>query len=207
MMKKLLSLMCALCILCSCSFALAEADTDAAADAATDEADYGEALNPYTVESMGITIDLPENVNVVSEDETDDYINLTLAIDGRTDVSITINFTYVEDYADYATITELPDELIQQMTEYYSSLYTGGNPGIMQMEDDEEMAMLAPFIAGGQGQDGNTYTVFVNQFNGIQLTVSGGISAAEFDVDSFNAIYNVYWQSLFGMIDSMQAEE
>lgn len=68
------------------------------------------------------------------------------------------------------------------------------------------MAMLAPFIAGGQSEDGNTYAVFVNQFNGMQLTVSGGIAGEEFDADAYNAVYSVYWQSLFGMIDAMNAE-
>ena len=195
MIRKLLSILCALCILCACPLALAESDQE-----------YGAALNPYTVESMGITIDLPEGVSVTAEDETDDYVNVSLTMDGRTDVSLAINFTYVEAYADYATISELPEELLQQMTDYYNSIYTGGQPGLLQIDDDEEMAMLAPFIAGGQSEDGNTYAVFVNQFNGIQLTVSGGIAGEEFDADAYNAVYSVYWQSLFGMIDAMNAE-
>ena len=180
MIRKLLSILCALCILCACPLALAESDQE-----------YGAALNPYTVESMGITIDLPEGVSVTAEDETDDYVNVSLTMDGRTDVSLSINFTYVEAYADYATI---------------SSIYTGGQPGLLQIDDDEKMAMLAPFIAGGQSEDGNTYAVFVNQFNGMQLTVSGGIAGEEFDADAYNAVYSVYWQSLFGMIDAMNAE-
>ena len=202
MIKKILALICALCMMCSGALAFA----DAADNTANDDSEYGEALNPYSIASMGMTIDLPENVSVVSEDETDDYVNLTLAIDGRSDVSITINFTYVEAYADYATITELPEEMLQQMADYYNSIYTGGQPGLLQMDDDEEMAMLAPFIAGGQSEDGNTYAVFVNQFNGMQLTVSGGIAGTEFDADAYNAVYSVYWQSLFGMIDAMNAE-
>lgn len=195
MIRKLLSILCALCILCACPLALAESDKE-----------YGAALNPYTVESMGITIDLPEGVSVTAEDETDDYVNVSLTMDGRTDVSLAINFTYVEAYADYATISELPEELLQQMTDYYNSIYTGGQPGLLQIDDDEEMAMLAPFIAGGQSEDGNTYAVFVNQFNGMQLTVSGGIAGEEFDADAYNAVYSVYWQTLFGMIDAMNAE-
>lgn len=195
MIRKLLSILCALCILCACPLALAEPDQE-----------YGAALNPYTVESMGITIDLPEGVSVTAEDETDDYVNVSLTMDGRTDVSLSINFTYVEAYADYATISELPEELLQQMTDYYNSIYTGGQPGLLQIDDDEEMAMLAPFIAGGRSEDGNTYAVFVNQFNGMQLTVSGGIAGEEFDADAYNAVYSVYWQSLFGMIDAMNAE-
>ena len=201
MMKKLLALLCALCMMCSGVMVFAEAE-----DSAAEEYDYGTAVNPYTFESMGMTIDLPENVSVVNEDETDDYINLTLTIDGRSDVSISINFTYVEEYADYATMTELPEELLQQMADYYNSIYTGGQPGLLQIDDDEEMAMLAPFIAGGQSEDGNTYAVFVNQFNGMQLTVSGGIAGTEFDADAYNAVYSVYWQTLFGMIDAMNAE-
>ena len=195
MIRKLLSILCALCILCTCPLALAESDQE-----------YGAALNPYTVESMGITIDLPEGVSVTAEDETDDYVNVSLTMDGRTDVSLTINFTYVEAYADYATISELPEELLQQMADYYNSIYTGGQPGLLQIDDDEEMAMLAPFIAGGQSEDGNTYAVFVNQFNGVQLTVSDGIAGEEFDADAYNAVYSVYWQTLFGMIDAMNAE-
>lgn len=195
MIRKLLSILCALCILCACPLARAESDQE-----------YGTALNPYTVESMGITIDLPEGVSVTAEDETDDYVNVSLTMDGRTDVSLAINFTYVEAYADYATISELPEELLQQMTDYYNSIYTGGQPGLLQIDDDEEMAMLAPFIAGGQSEDGNTYAVFVNQFNGMQLTVSGGIAGEEFDADAYNAVYSVYWQTLFGMIDAMNAE-
>lgn len=195
MIRKLLSILCALYILCACPLAMAESDQE-----------YGAALNPYTVESMGITIDLPEGVSVTAEDETDDYVNVSLTMDGRTDVSLAINFTYVEAYADYATISELPEELLQQMADYYNSIYTGGQPGLLQIDDDEKMAMLAPFIAGGKSEDGNTYAVFVNQFNGMQLTVSGGIAGEEFDADAYNAVYSVYWQTLFGMIDAMNAE-
>ena len=86
------------------------------------------------------------------------------------------------------------------------SAFGGGQPGLLQIDDDEEMAMLAPFIAGGQSEDGSTYAVFVNQFNGVQLTVSGGIAGEEFDADAYNAVYSVYWQTLFGMIDAMNAE-
>ena len=107
MIRKLLSILCALYILCACPLAMAESDQE-----------YGAALNPYTVESMGITIDLPEGVSVTAEDETDDYVNVSLTMDGRTDVSLAINFTYVEAYADYATISELPEELLQQRADY-----------------------------------------------------------------------------------------
>ena len=108
-------------------------------------------------------------------------MNVSLTMDGRTDVSLAINFTYVEAYADYATISELPEELLQQMTDYYNSIYTGGQPGLLQIDDDEEMAMLAPFIAGGAGGRLNTDAVFVNQFNGMQLTVSRAAATKELD--------------------------
>ena len=142
MIRKLLSILCALCILCACPLALAESDQE-----------YGAALNPYTVESMGITIDLPEGVSVTAEDETDDYVNVSLTMDGRTDVSLAINFTYVEAYADYATISELPEELLQRK----KSARSAGRQKPRQETFDKPRLRVIPL--GGLNEIGKNMTV------------------------------------------------
>lgn len=87
-MKRLISLLCALCLLFS--FAFAE--------------DYA-ATNPYTIENIGMTIDLPEALNVTSCEVGETSIDLRLGYNGRNDVSYAVMITYDESLEDYVTIT------------------------------------------------------------------------------------------------------
>lgn len=140
-MKRLISLLCALCLLFSLSVAEAY-----------------EATNPYTIENIGMTIDLPEALNVTSCEVGETSIDLRLGYNGRNDVSYAVMITYDESLEDYVTIT-LPEENLQAMIDYYQSMYTGGNPGLVAYDENDGDAVLTPFCAGGQGEDGNMYCI------------------------------------------------
>lgn len=88
-MKRLISLLCALCLLFSLSVAEAY-----------------EATNPYTIENIGMTIDLPEALNVTSCDVGETTIDLRLAYNGRNDVSYAVAINYDETLEDYVMSTE-----------------------------------------------------------------------------------------------------
>ena len=155
-MKRLISLLCALCLLFSLSVAEAY-----------------EATNPYTIENIGMTIDLPEALNVTSCEVGETSIDLRLGYNGRNDVSYAVMITYDESLEDYVTIT-LPEENLQAMIDYYQSMYTGGNPGLVAYDENDGDAVLTPFCAGGQGEDGNMYCIFVCVLYGYTITVVGG---------------------------------
>ena len=133
-MKRLISLLCALCLLFS--FAFAE--------------DYA-TTNPYTIDDIGMTLALPDVLSVTSCDVGETTIDLRLAYNGRNDVSYAVMITYDESLEDYVTIT-LPEENLQAMIDYYQSMYTGGNPGLVAYDEDDDYAALTPFCAGGKGQ-------------------------------------------------------
>ena len=142
-MKRLISLLCALCLLFSLSVAEAY-----------------EATNPYTIDDIGMTLALPDVLSVTSCDVGETTIDLRLAYNGRNDVSYAVAINYDETLEDYVTIS-LPEENLQAMIDYYQSMYTGGNPGLVAYDEDDDYAALTPFCAGGKGQDGNMYCIFV----------------------------------------------
>ena len=133
-MKRLISLLCALCLLFS--FAFAE--------------DYA-TTNPYTIDDIGMTLALPDVLSVTSCDVGETTIDLRLAYNGRNDVSYAVAINYDETLEDYVTIS-LPEENLQAMIDYYQSMYTGGNPGLVAYDEDDDYAALTPFCAGGKGQ-------------------------------------------------------
>lgn len=187
-MKRLISLLCALCLLCSVSFA-----------------EEYEATNPYTIEDIGMTIDLPKALDVTSCEVSETSIDLRLAYNGRNDVSYAVMITYDESLEDYVTIT-LPEETLQAMTDYYQSMYTGGNPGLVTYDEDDDAAALTPFCAGGQGEDGNMYCIFVCVLYGYTITVVGGTSSDSFDDDTYGAAFNLYWSTVASFVDYMTEE-
>ncbi len=188
-MKRLVSLLCALCLLFSLSVAEAY-----------------EATNPYTIENIGMTIDLPEALNVTSCEVGETSIDLRLGYNGRTDVSYAVMITYDESLEDYVTIT-LPEENLQAMIDYYQSMYTGGNPGLVAYDEDDGDAVLTPFCAGGQGEDGNMYCIFVCVLYGYTITVVGGTSADSFDDDTYGAAFDLYWTTITSFVDYMIENE
>ena len=187
-MKRLVSLLCALCLLFSLSVAEAY-----------------EATNPYTIENIGMTIDLPEALNVTSCEVGETSIDLRLGYNGRNDVSYAVMITYDESLEDYVTIT-LPEENLQAMIDYYQSMYTGGNPGLVAYDKNDGDAVLTPFCAGGQGEDGNMYCIFVCVLYGYTITVVGGTSADSFDDDTYGAAFNLYWSTVTSFVDCMTEE-
>lgn len=187
-MKRLISLLCALCLFCS--FAFAE--------------EY-EAVNPCVIEDIGMTLELPEVLSVTSCDVDETSIALRLQYDGRNDVEYAIAITYDESLEDYVTIT-LPEENLQAMVDYYQSMYTGGNPGLVTYDEDDDDAALTPFCAGGQGEDGNMYCIFVCVLYGYTITIVGGTSGDSFDDDTYGAAFNLYWSTVASFVDYMMEE-
>ena len=104
-MKRLISLLCALCLLFS--FAFAE--------------DYA-TTNPYTIDDIGMTLALPDVLSVTSCNVGETTIDLRLAYNGRNDVSYAVAINYDETLEDYVTIS-LPEENLQAMIDYYQSMY------------------------------------------------------------------------------------
>lgn len=187
-MKRLISLLCALVLLCS--FAFAE--------------DYA-ATNPYTIDDLGMTLALPDVLSVTSCEVDETSINLRLAYNGRNDVSYAVAINYDESLEDYVTIN-LPEESLQAMTDYYKSMYTGGNPGLVDYDEDDDYAALTPFCAGGQGEDGNMYCIFVCVLYGYTITIVGGTSADSFDDDTYGTAFNLYWSTVTSFVDCMTEE-
>lgn len=188
-MKRLISLLCALCLLCS--FAFAE--------------DYA-ATNPYTIDDLGMTLALPDVLSVTSCEVDETSINLHLAYNGRNDVSYAVAINYDEALEDYVTIS-LPEENLQAMIDYYQSMYTGGNPGLVAYDESDGDAVLTPFCAGGQGEDGNMYCIFVCVLYGYTITVVGGTSADSFDDDTYGAAFDLYWTTITSFVDYMIENE
>lgn len=188
-MKRLISLLCALCLLCS--FAFAE--------------DYA-ATNPYTIDDLGMTLALPDVLSVTSCEVDETSINLRLAYNGRNDVSYAVAINYDEALEDYVTIS-LPEESLQAMTDYYKSMYAGGNPGLVDYDEDDDYAALTPFCAGGQGEDGNMYCIFVCVLYGYTITIVGGTSADSFDDDTYGAAFDLYWTTITNFVDYMIENE
>lgn len=202
-MKRTLALILTLCLALTALPALAET---AAPDSETDGSQQEVATNPYSLTSTEATINLPAGLTVTNEEATEDSITLTLAMDGRTDVGFTVNLSKNAAYEGYTTAT-LPDDLLKQMVDYYSANYSGAQaPGVVASDPDDPMAFAAPLTAGGKGADGNTYSIYVMVLNGYVLTVSGGIAADEFDLESYGMVYNLYWQAV-EMITSYFMEE
>ena len=152
------------------------------------------------------TIDLPEALNVTSCEVGETSIDLRLGYNGRTDVSYAVMITYDESLEDYVTIT-LPEENLQAMIDYYQSMYTGGNPGLVAYDEDDGDAVLTPFCAGGQGEDGNMYCIFVCVLYGYTITVVGGTSADSFDDDTYGAAFDLYWTTITSFVDYMIENE
>ncbi|MDD3412246.1 MAG: hypothetical protein PHY12_15695 [Eubacteriales bacterium] len=206
-MKRFLACLLTLCLmltLCPACAETAETDeTEEAAEAAeaaeateaTEDEAHGAATNPYTFQAMDATINLPAGVTVTGETETDTSVTITLTMDGRTDVGLTLAIGYVDAYADYTAAT-LPDDLFQQLSDYYSQNFKSDNPPEKGEADDEAFADVMPITASGTGADGNFYAIFIMILNGWTLTVSGGIAAKEFDYESYGMVYNLYWQGV-----------
>lgn len=188
-MKRLISLLCALCLLFS--FAFAE--------------DYA-TTNPYTIDDIGMTLALPDVLSVTSCDVGETTIDLRLAYNGRNDVSYAVAINYDETLEDYVTIS-LPEENLQAMIDYYQSMYTGGNPGLVAYDEDDDYAALTPFCTGGKGQDGNMYCIFVCVLYGYTITVVGGTSADSFDDDTYGAAFDLYWTTITSFVDYMIENE
>ena len=107
--------------------------------------------------------------------------------------------------ADDLTAT-LPEENLQAMIDYYQSMYTGGNPGLVAYDENDGDAVLTPFCAGGQGEDGNMYCIFVCVLYGYTITVVGGTSADSFDDDTYGAAFDLYWSTVTSFVDCMTEE-
>lgn len=180
-------------------------DSEAAAgdtEAASEAEETGDATNPYTVENLGVVINLPSTLTVTNEEATEEKVTLTIAMDGRTDVGFSIVLAYNDAYEGY-TMSDLPEEMKTEMIQYYQKNYPGNSaptfPDAVDLENasQEEVfqALFSPFTAFGTGADGNLYAIYVSILNGYTLTVSAGIAAKEFDADSFGACYNLYFQA------------
>ena len=193
-LKRLLALLMILCLtLCLCP-AMAE-ETEAEDTTATEDAEQGPATNPYTFQAMDATIDLPAGLTVTDEQASETSVVLTLAMDGRTDVNLSLSIAYVEAYEGYTAPT-LSDELLEQLVEYYGTNFTGGETPCVATVEDEAYAPVTPFMAGGKGSDGNLYSIYIMINDGTTMTVSGGIAADQFDYEAYGMIYNLYWQGV-----------
>ncbi len=185
-MKKIFSLLLCLTlsVVClSCAFA--------------EEGELG--VIPYTIQALDDTIYIPENMTVTKETESDAGVSLTIALNGRTDCGYSIDISYSEAYEGYSMLT-MPDELRQEIIDFYAQNYPGeSTPTIAEFED--EYADFSPLIASGKGSDGNQYCIYVTVYDGFILTVSGAIAADEFDLDSYSALYLLYWQTLDMLIE------
>ena len=147
---------------------------------------------------MDDTIYIPENMTVTKETESDAGVSLTIALNGRTDCGYSIDISYSEAYEGYSMLT-MPDELRQEIIDFYAQNYPGeSTPTIAEFED--EYADFSPLIASGKGSDGNQYCIYVTVYDGFILTVSGAIAADEFDLDSYSALYLLYWHTFFQCI-------
>ncbi|MDD3336130.1 MAG: hypothetical protein PHI98_11540 [Eubacteriales bacterium] len=202
MMKRFLGLFLALCLALSMVPAIAEEET-------------GAATNPYTVEGLGVTIDLPSKASVTNESATDEAVVLTIAMDGRQDTGFSVSLNYNEAYEGY-TMSTLTDQMKQEIIDSYSQNYPSKNaPTFPDATDgtdetDEFGALFAPFVASGTGSDGNLYCIYVCILNGFILTTTAGINAKEFDEDAFGMGYNLYWQAVdmfYNYLESLGAFE
>jgi len=178
-MKKIISLVLAMIMALSCTAAVM-------ADA-------------YTSTALEIEIELPTGMEVASEDQNDNGVVITLSLSGRDDAGYSISVGYDEKYEEYYTAI-LPDDLLQEIQEYYSSILDCTDyaaPEVMDISDgEEEMEYFNPLFVCGKDSNGQLVAQYVLVAEGYVIAVSGGTSADDFDDETYGALYDLYWNVL-----------